>query len=537
MNDTIILPDRVDTRKEATAEQKIKSLHEFYKPEIEKGLLKSIKLDRLKIVEKLVAMGFCRYDTADGVSQYVKIVDNKIEITNEQFIIDAFEDYVKNLPDNIMKVYDQKTDDNIEVTITGRYIQSIMYQNLQSYFSTTLGRLRPDKKIELVTDKENCKYLFFNNTIALVTDDNINLIPYNELEGYIWNSTVLDRNFLYTTRIGDFETFIINITGKDAKRKQSLMSLIGYLMHDFYECDLKAVFLTDVNIDTMGEAAGRTGKGLIGKALSCMLNKNTSDSSYVAIPGKDIDFKSDTRYALANLNTQLLHLEDLYKGFALESLYTDITDGTKIRKPYQIKPIIRLLKIMISVNYTLDLKGSSDKGRLSIFELANYYSNEFTPEKEFGKRFFESKWTVEDWHCFDSFMCRSVQTYLQSGIITAEEINYSMRTLAEHTSEDFVYWITDYINAALTSRTRTECNKTSMFSDFRLRYKDYDTLKFKQSRFSKWCQSFFKLKNIPFCEIRATSDIFIIYPDKADFAISKNQKSKISERQTSLEME
>lgn len=504
-------------KKEQLSTEEIERLHSFYTVEFAAGSIKNIHIDRLRMIEKLRELGYLRYDMEDGNSEYVHITDNKIELTTEQKIKDAFEDYILSLPVRVMER--EVNGETTQITIKPRQIQEQLYKNMQSYFSC-IDRLRPNFPIELQKDTKTEKYFFFENTAVSVTASGIIEIPYKDLDRYIWENSVLTRPFHYTTEKGDYEKFIEDISGTDdAQRKASLMSLLGYLMHDFYECDLTAVLFTDVNKENAGKAAGGTGKGLLGKALSEMLNRRKTDCKYCVIGGKTIDLTKDTRYALADVTTQLIHLEDLGQ-FKFNVLYNDITDGATIRKPYQVRPIVRYIKMMLSVNHTLELDGSSDMRRLIIFELANYYSDKFRPQNKFKKRFFESEWTSTDWNQFYSFMCRCVQVYLANGIIHPSEVNYSERRLAESINEDFRYWFEDLIKNNTLDNSRAEFVKNTIYEQFATKYPAYYERRYRNA-FTKWCRKFLELKHIPYCELRSTNDILIIYPTREDFLKQK----------------
>lgn len=501
-------------RKAAPSTEDVERLHNFYRVEWSGNTVKGLQLDRLKMIEILRSMGYLRYDHDDGTSQYVHVADNKIDLTTEQRIKDAFEDYVLDLPP---RTWTREAPDGTatQVSVTARMLQEQLYRNMQSYFSC-LDRLRPERPIELVADTRDTKYFFFDNTAVAVTAQGVRPVPYADLRGQLWQAGIIPRPFDYDPAKGDFEQFAEDICGGDPRRKLSLMTILGYLMHDFYECDLRAAFFTDVNKDDGGRPAGRTGKGLLGKALGQMLNRRPSDNRYCAIGGKTIDLKKDTRYALADMTTQLIHIEDLARGFNLNDMYNDITDGATIRKPYQVRPIVRPVKIMLSINHTIDLKGSSDRGRVIIFELANYYSDRFRPETKFGRRFFESDWRAEDWNRFYSFMCRCAMAYLRDGLQEPEEINYSERRLQESVNEDFRCWFELFLAPHMESRATAKLDKNDVFNQFVHRYPAYDDKKSRRS-FTYWCRNFFDLKHIPYLEYRSTADLFIIYPSKEDF--------------------
>ena len=504
----------------------ILNLHDFYELERDKRDKLTVKLNKLKIMRKIKSMGYFRYDTPDGGSQFVHIDEGKISLSNDVWIKDAFEDYVKALPTREDKIVTDETEQ--ETKITAEFLLAKLYQNIQNYLSKEMfDRLRPDEKIELLSDDRNLKYLFFKNTAVVVSADGIKNIPYSQLQdfnGYVWENGILQQNFVYTELKGDFENFVEDICANDPQRKLSLMSMLGYLMHDHYECTPKAVLLTDASNDEIGVSAGGTGKGLLGKALSCMLNRANTDARYVAINGKDIDLKSNTRYAMADLSTQLIHIEDLYKGADFEQLFCDITDGATIRKPYQIKPIKKMIKMMISVNHTINLTNESSKmRRVYIFELANYYGANYTPEDKYGRRFFESTWEEADWCKFYSFMCRCVQVYLAGGVKTVANSDYKIRELLESTNEDFIYWLDSVIEHK--NKVEARYSKKSLYDSFFEKYPAFAAMR--PATLTNWTKKYFNYKNIDFVEMRSTDDIFVTFPTAATRAQANAKKNSL----------
>ena len=81
--------------------------------------------------------------------------------------------------------------------------------------------------------------------------------------------------------------------------------MLGYLLHDNYERDTKAVLFTD-KTEEYGKSNGGTGKGILGKALSLVLNATNKDTRYIAVNGKGIDLKTKkifSRRCVYTINT------------------------------------------------------------------------------------------------------------------------------------------------------------------------------------------------------------------------------------------
>lgn len=344
-------------------------------------------------------------------------------------------------------------------------------------------------------------------------------------DGYIWETSIVDRDFKYrynSEKPGDFEIFAQLISGVarltpnmyfpqeypkviglPEERVYSLMSLIGYLMHDFYDCNELAVIFTDVNKDGL-KAAGGTGKGLLGKALDHLLNRNfRSDKKVLTIPGKDFDASKDTRYASGDISTQLIHIEDLRSDFKLDGLYNDIADGATFR-PLFHNPMYKKCKFMLSMNQALKIETEgSDGRRVVVFELENFFGVNRRPEDYFGalnkkdkKRFWsDTDWSDDDWNDFFSFMVRCVSVYLNYGIIKPKDINFSERAAKSAVgSEDaWAYFETVFQGAIINPTESLKWSKSDLWNTFNSRY--FGTYKTQKS-FSEKMMVYLNCKHI-----------------------------------------
>lgn len=509
----------------------INAMHDFYtwkRDPKNAGIL--IKLDMLKTLRLLMRLGFYRYDVAGGGHIFVRITDNRINTVTAKTINDSFDDYIKALPVRELDLtkpanqMDESGEAQIKERITPDRILEMLYNSDRAKLNGLFDRLRPDSPIQLMEDDKLNKYLYFRNTIVHIDAKGIKMMPYtNNLPGYIWESSIVDRDFNYTDRVGDFEQFCRNICNPtDKQRFRCLMSVIGYLMHNNFECTRKAVLFTDVNKDNVGKASGGTGKGLIGKALGYTLNRNPKeDCKYVSIAGKRFDptTGNGTCYSLADATTQLIHIEDLSERFDFEHLFNDITDGATMRKNYDRQPTVKDVKFMLSVNHTINISGSSKSRRICLFELTNFYDHKHIPEDDFKRRFFESDWEQADWDQFYSFMCRCAMEYMKSGLLEPERVNYDNRRLEEYfeNNKDFMYWFREKIADVLKQQDKTPVrvvlNKAPIFEEYK---HDHPNVTIEQKWFTKWCKAFLDIKGIPYCEKRSTQDQLIINPCRED---------------------
>ena len=469
----------------------IERLHDFYDVTTDKNHQTTIKINNYKLINLLRRNGFYRYDQDNGAFVYVRIKDNMIAtIPNEgNGIIDYFEDYVRNLPERIVPVsttIDGMTT-TVEKTIYPGLILEKMYNNLNQYFSQTMPRLRPvpGSKIETIStvhDTKNSKYLFFRNIVVRISRQGVEEIEYKDIHKYIenlkedngkfiWESSIINRDFHHSSSNGMFSLFALCICGANSfpqrqveERVRCLKSILGYLMHDNYDCNLKAVVFTDSVID-QGTPSGGTGKGIIGKALAHIINKNYGiDKRYIAIPGKDFDTTKDTRYSEGDISTQLIHIEDTKEKFDIEGLYNDITDNVVFRRLHH-DPTYHKSKIMISTNHPFDITAPSTKRRVIVFELHNYFNAYVTPEDVLGGRMFESSWTEQDWLAYDNFMVECCEEYMSNGIMDLGEINYADNVLASELRPEVKAWIEEYLKYGYINKNVVQASKFENCSD------------------------------------------------------------------------
>src|SRR5690606_35965421 len=120
-------------------------------------------------------------------------------------------------------------------------------------------------------------------------------------------------------------------------------------------------------------------------------------------------------------------------------------------------------KILITSNYPVKGPGgSSDIRRRHEFELSNYYDADFTPEMEFGNRFFGNSWEQEEWNKFFYFMMSCVQDYLRNGLIEVKPINLKTSKLIERSCQEFVQFANENVKFNVWQDKR----------DFEIRFKE-----------------------------------------------------------------
>ncbi len=380
------------------------------------------KINPVTFIYFLRHLGFKRFDINEDYI-FVKINNHVIEEVPIHKIQDEVMTYINSIDDKILE------------GISKEELQSKFMTSPAYYFNKIkLSILGTEQNLLFNSDNKDTGFIYYKNGFVKCTKEGFNLFEYENLQGHIFKNQIKPREFKEGSPEGMFYQFVFNISGKNEKRFESLQTLIGYLLHSYYENKMKAVNLTDSIISENAE--GRSGKTLLGRAIAHI--KNVCE-----IPGKDFDPKNKHKYSTVKLDTQIVILNDLTKGFEFETLFNDITDAITVDQK-NLQPFTIRAKMLISSNDTFRIDGASAKDRVIEFEFADHYNATFSPENEFNCWFFRD-WDEDEWRKFDNFMCGCLSSYLKTGLIEAEQINLDKRKLLSETNSDFIAFMNEKV--------------------------------------------------------------------------------------------
>lgn len=406
--------------------------------------------------------GFYKYyPSGSNNFVFVRVVDNIISDTNEDMIKDFVLDYLMGIND--MSVYN-------------------FFAMNTKFFQETFLNYVPKVEPRFMVDTIDESYLYFKNCAVKVTSDNIKMIDYKNLGGYVWEKQKINRDFVkIKSDDGEFKRFVQNISGNNSRRFESMESTIGYLLHSYKPASYcPAVILNDEVISDNPE--GGTGKGIFVKSISFI-------KKMVIIDGKGFSFQKSFPYQRVQVDTQTLVFDDVSKNFDFERLFSVITEGITLEKknkdeihiPFESSP-----KIVITTNYAIKGAGNSFERRKWDLEFKQYYSKSFTPESEFGHMLF-SGWDDLEWSRFDNYMIKNLQLYLSKGLIKCDFMNLKTRKFIAETSAEFWEWATskdnDFVKLKQISIGQNMYNKfTEEYPDYGI----YGRFKLSHNRFYKW---------------------------------------------------
>jgi len=418
---------------------------------------------------------FKYFPTDTNTYTFIKIEQNLVEETSEKRIKDFVLENLLSREDIGFSPYDF-------MASTPKYFQPDFLSFLES------------SEIKIKEDTQTECFLYFNNCVVKIEDENISTIDYLDLDGFVWKRQIVNREYKECDHHNSvFRKFLWLIAGQDAEKYNSFKSVIGYLLHSFKtSANNKAIIFNDETISE--NPNGGSGKGLFWNALSQMKKVSSID-------GKTFEFTKSFPYQTVSTDTQILVFDDVKKNFNFESLFSLITEGITLEYKGQdaIKlPVQQSPKILITTNYTIGGVGGSFERRKFEVELADYFSYKHTPLDEFGHLLFDD-WNEDEWSMFDNFMIQCVQYYLKNGLTKHDFKNLEVRKFIKNTSFEFYEWTKPDVNGKNENMEfNTRCNKQTYYNSFVNEYPDFKTYKLSQNRFTRWIEQYAKFYNFEY---------------------------------------
>lgn len=350
-------------------------------------------------------------------------------------------------------------------------LETILQSNTRIFNPDKLSFLKP-LEFDFVKDTKSKCYRFYKNAFFEITTDAIIQKEYSELQGFIWKSQIIDREIEYSFESESvFEQFIMNVCDRHSEKFNYLKRCIGYLMHDFFEGTLKAITLTDANLES--GANGRSGKTLLNRAIAKIVK-------LTELNGKDFNPTNKHKYQEVTLDSKVICINDLIKGFQLESLFNDITEGIRIEEKNK-SPLIHRVKFLLITNTTIRLDGGSAKDRILEIAFSNYYNLNHRPKDDFGHWFF-SEWNEQQWNEFDNFMLTCVQDYLKNPEF--EKLKNPVldkKKLIEQTSPEFADFVEHHLIKLKKLNSGEPIAKSDILISFKHHYPEIES----DNRFNK----------------------------------------------------
>lgn len=447
--------------------QLVESEDIFWNVQVNKNGGETITIEPYKYASFLVKNGFNKYypETSENPT-FVRVKENKVRLSSATQIKDFVLNYL--LDKGLINVWN--------------YCSKSPYLFNESHLN-----MIDSINLKMLSDEKDKAYIPFENGVVKVTSNNTELLNFIDVEGYIWENQIINREFKkvndYTN---DFQDFVKKVSANDEERTKSLELTLGYLIHSYKDkTDQKAIIFNDQEIDD--NPNGGSGKSLVLTSLS-------NFRKLIKIDGKAFDpKKSDFVYQRVNLDTQILAFDDVKKNFNFEQLFSLITEGITVNRKNKDEifiPFERSPKIIITTNYVINGIGSSHERRRHEIEFYQYFNNKRSPLSEYGRLLFDS-WNEEDWNKFDNYFISNLQKFLKYGLSKTISINGNAKRFIQGSTKDFYDW-TEEGNLPLNKRVYT----VEIVALFLQEYKNYKELSPRE--FMKWVREYCDYKGYNF---------------------------------------
>jgi len=482
-------------------EENLAKHRQIYRIKREKDGYK-IKFSKPGVIEFLISRGFYRVDI-DIVNPkkqkaqnfyLVQVVENKIRYVTQESIVMFFYKYLETFePYNYnVETYQNEAGELLaEFIVTSQMLYNqLVYTQSHIFDKNLFILLEPPKPIKIKQDTKSDKFFYFNNCVVRCTAKGYETLDYKDLtDGFVLPTRILNRDFVPVPDVlnnfepstdaknpsPNFTQFLYYVSGQDFSRYKSLLSIIGYLMHEYTGNKKLMIIFTDTGISENGEPDGRRGKGMVQRAISRMMNHDVyKDTVYYQIDGKTLDPVDPVSYGRADENTKVICIDDVHKKYAntiIEDMFVRIEQFTVKSLYYDYIDI--QVKVLISSNIALFVGGGSAKDRTIFFLFSDFYKSGFSPEDHFGERFWEH-WTETHhnykWHQFDSEMIKAQCLYLSKGIIKPDLLDFNLRMIMDRTTGDSTF--VDFMEALLNKETIYYTSDKGLSESFTLKISD-----------------------------------------------------------------
>lgn len=437
----------------------------------EKTGKRTVNFEYIEALQFITSNGFFRIHTLDcniDEYKYVRVDDGVVNFTGPSEIRDFVYSYV---------------------------LQTVKSKDVLNMFAAKLGTLLSVDKLERMEKLEDnfdefepgIQRFYFSNGCLTVTPQNM---QFGDIIGYVWSDRVMRRNFkrvpiieniIHTEVMGyeikyseqaqncEFLRFLINasnfwhrspdtMTAVDKMEWQqhvvNKITAIGYLLCDFkYQSELKAVVAMDGQMGDVGQSNGRSGKSLIGVALSKLVDQAIVDGRSTANDDQFI-------YSGVTPRTRNIFIDDVRVNFDFERFYPAITSDLQVNPKQQARFKIineRSPKLYITTNHAINAQSTSAIDRMTYIVFSDYYNDEHKPVNDFGHQFFVD-WDEEQWNLFYNFMAECVYWYLKSmsevwyrvgqGAVPPPMKDVRLRTLKQLMGEAFFQWAEVFFDPA-----------------------------------------------------------------------------------------
>lgn len=255
------------------------------------------------------------------------------------------------------------------------------------------------------------------------------------------------------------------LTGKDGTltpdevRDQELhflskVTALGYLIHDYkIASEAYIVFATDNTEREINESHGGTGKSIFGEACRKLVK-----TEY--FPGRRIKMDDQFHYQGVTDKTKLIWYDDISMGFPVDSIFSDVTNGMKVRPQYSSFieiPFADSAKYLMTSNFNIKSTDPSVHRRMWYLGFSDFYHSKSSSHggskkvsEDVGQIF--QAWSQEHEASFFNFMKDCEVAWLALGQVEPPMKDIHMQNLRMVMGSSFMEWGAEFLLPKVNTR-------------------------------------------------------------------------------------
>ena len=336
-------------------------------------------------------------------SVIIQVNDNKVRILKKERLIELLFDYVDSF-----KFKNESQKEQVHNKLS----------KITSWIKSNVSHWLEETNLNFIGDTPKESFFFFNNCIVKVTADEITTHEYKEIEGSVYEEHIINKDFkldqpsCITELEGPFHEFIYYLCWYDSDDFESLLSIIGFVIHRYKDPALaKAVIIYDTNVN-MENPNGRCGKSLVCESFMHIRN-------FLKVDAKKIKPLDHFSFDIVELDTNGIVFDDIAKSLNFEKFFSLITGDLHKEEKFEKSLIIPFAvspKIIFTSNYIVKGEGYSHEDRRIEFFISDFFIDKDGPKEHFGKRLFQD-WNDDEYNQFHNTMVMAIQYYLKHGLV------------------------------------------------------------------------------------------------------------------------
>ena len=307
----------------------------------------------------------------------------------------------KKLPKNIQFQFDVNGDPISKDAVLDAAIKNCKKVLDTLPFTTDFN---PDDKTKFLQDTRTEIHLKFSDTVVKVIGNTYEKIPYSDIKGYVWEKSILPFKFTTSKEKSSVQLILDKCIGEE--NRDAYMTTVGFMISSFLPPE-ENLMLFCIDLNTKGLNNGGNGKDFIRQILEQVRN-------VAKIPGENFDPKREFATAWGDRDTEVIWFEDLKEGTKMRSFY-NFSNGVPIRRLHA-QPFYVKAKVGVSLQYAIDIEGSSNRRRQLFLLFKEYFS--LLPKGIFSefKSVFATDWPDAERAKFNSFIIKCCQKFLTLGV-------------------------------------------------------------------------------------------------------------------------